>query len=70
MNLQQTIETLAEHNKWRRGDDPTMIDPVTIGMAIDSAIDHLGTIETLKAIIREQKRLMRKDDEKIPPLTP
>lgn len=35
MTLTQALTILREHNKWRRGADIEMIDPKTLGEAID-----------------------------------
>ncbi len=32
------LDTLKQHQAWRRGSDDTMLDPTEIGIAIDYAI--------------------------------
>ena len=46
MTKEETIEILRKHNEWRRydgevGKGPEMIDPKTLGEAIDTAIQEL-----------------------------
>ena len=50
MDLKEVINILKAHNEWRRsstiGEMP--YSPETIGKAIDSAINHLKELETIK----------------------
>lgn len=39
MDLEQAIEVLRLHNKWRRGSDDK-ISPEAIGIAIDTVVKH------------------------------
>jgi hypothetical protein len=41
MNIQQAIDILERHNKWRRGDGYEMVEPAEIGIAIDTIVEHL-----------------------------
>ena len=41
MTLPEAIKILKEHNEWRRGDDSEMINPTTLGIAIDLIVKHL-----------------------------
>jgi len=53
MNIPDTIKTLTEYNAWRRdhnGDMP-MFNPVTAGIAIDSAIKHLKELSIANAAL-------------------
>lgn len=46
MTTKETIEILETFNKWRRNDELTeMPSPKLIGIAIDSAIEKLKTID-------------------------
>lgn len=40
MTLSEAIKILKEHNEWRRGDDSEMVNPTTLGIAIDLIIQH------------------------------
>lgn len=41
MKLEQAIEILETHNRWRRGDDTVpMTNPKDIGIAIDIVVEH------------------------------
>ena len=40
MTLQEAIKILKEHNLWRRGDDSEMINPTTLGIAIDLIVSE------------------------------
>lgn len=39
--IEEVIEVLEKHNKWRRGGEGDMIDPKKIGVAINTAIHIL-----------------------------
>lgn len=39
MTTTEAIQTLTEYNAWRRGAETEMIDPITIRIAIDHAIE-------------------------------
>jgi hypothetical protein len=42
MNIKQAIGILQTHNKWRRGCDiEPMTNPTTLGIAIDTVIEHV-----------------------------
>ena len=42
MNIKQAIGILQIHNKWRRGCDiEPMTNPTTLGIAIDTVIEHV-----------------------------
>ena len=42
MKIKKVIKILKNYNKWRRGDENiNMINPKTLGIAIDEAIRHL-----------------------------
>ena len=42
MTLQEAIEILDNHNKWRRGDEIIqMINPTDLGIAIDICLKEL-----------------------------
>ncbi len=58
MNIPETIKTLTEYNKWRRdpSGDLTMINPIEIGIAIDSAIRHLNTVKRMKTLKKKLKK--------------
>ena len=48
--IQETIATLKEYNKWRRGDETiTMPDPFELGVAIDYAVRLLKELEHIKS---------------------
>jgi hypothetical protein len=48
--IQETIATLKEYNKWRRGDETiTMPDPFELGVAIDDAVRLLKELEHIKS---------------------
>ena len=49
MTTEQIIATLREHNEWRRGGEGEMLDPKTIGEAIEAACDALEELENHKA---------------------
>ena len=42
MEIQEAIEILKTHNKWRRGDlnMEFMMDPKDIGLAIDTVVEY------------------------------
>lgn len=40
MNISEAIQVLEEHNKWRKGAEIPQLDPVRIGMAIDTIINE------------------------------
>lgn len=40
MTLPEAIEILKLHNEWRRGGDGEMVNPTTLGIAIDLIIEH------------------------------
>ena len=41
MTLEQAIEILETHNRWRRGDDTVpMLKPKDIGIAIDVVVSY------------------------------
>lgn len=48
MTLNETIQVLERHNKWRRGADIPMEHPKAIGEAIDTAIHLLKQMEIKK----------------------
>lgn len=39
MNIEEAIQILKDHNKWRRGADMPMTDPKILGEAIDCIVD-------------------------------
>ena len=42
MNIKQAIGILQTHNKWRRGCDiEPMTNPTTLGIALDTVIEHV-----------------------------
>lgn len=48
MRKQDTLDLLTAFNEWRRGGEGDQPDPKEIGLAIDSAIDFIQSIETRK----------------------
>ena len=41
MKIQQAVQILKQHNKWRRADEMMeMTDPKTLGIAIDTIVAH------------------------------
>ena len=48
--IQETIATLKDYNKWRRGDETiTMPDPFEVGLAIGDAVRLLSELEIIKS---------------------
>ena len=48
--IQETIATLKDYNKWRRGDETiTMPDPFEVGVAIGDAVRLLSELEIIKS---------------------
>jgi hypothetical protein len=43
--LNETIEILTQHNKWRRGGYGVMTNPAELGRAIDNAVRELKKIQ-------------------------
>lgn len=41
MTPQEAAAILEEHNRWRRGEEIPMLDPKTIGEAIDAAVEFI-----------------------------
>lgn len=37
----QAVETLRDHNQWRKGESETMVRPEIVTEAIDEVVDHL-----------------------------
>lgn len=55
MTIEQAIEILERHNKWRRGDDEIPeTNPKELGEAIDTVVDNFK-ISTLNAAYLPQK---------------
>jgi len=54
MNIPDTIKTLAQYNAWRRDNNGNMpmFNPVTAGIAIDSAIKHLKELSIANAALK------------------
>jgi hypothetical protein len=48
--IQETIATLKDYNKWRRGDETiTMPDPFEVGVAIGDAVRLLSELEIIRS---------------------
>lgn len=73
MTIQQAIQILERHNKWRRADEMMdMADPKTLGIAIDTIVNHhkthntpepppkQGKQEVMNAVIEDMKQ--RRED--------
>ena len=44
MTLDEAVETLSRHNKWRRGGEGDMLNPVIVGVAIDVILGYIEGI--------------------------
>ena len=49
MIITQALENLELHNKWRRGENDTMLNPKNIGASIDCIIDFFRKDTTIKS---------------------
>lgn len=59
MTIEQAIEILERHNKWRRGDDDIPeTNPKELGEAIDTVVDNFK-ISTLNASYLPEKELLK-----------
>ena len=57
MTLTEAAAILKQHNEWRRwdGDDPRMVDPEQLGIAIDLVVAHIEQTETGKCPVTSSK---------------
>jgi hypothetical protein len=66
MTIEEAINILELHNKWRKGADIEMQPPYRIGMAIDLAVcelkNHMDNPPTLSLISLEKIIIKRIDD--------
>jgi hypothetical protein len=51
MTIDEAIEVLELHNKWRKGADIEMQSPVKIGMAIDLVVCELKTLRERQSLL-------------------
>jgi len=66
MNIPQTVATLREYNKWRRGaEDVECPHPTDIGHAIDSAIKHMQEALEYQSMIHKLTGELNKALEKV-----
>ena len=42
MEIQDAINLLEYHNKWRRGADVKMVNPTDLGVAIDIVVEYFN----------------------------
>ncbi len=48
MTVQEAIQILKEHNKWRRGNEDIpgqMTNPTELGVAIDTVVNHYKNVD-------------------------
>ena len=55
MELQEAIEILKKHNRWRRGAEIQQQNPFIIGEAIDTVVTHYETENYLKMVLSSKK---------------
>ena len=46
MNIEEAIKILKSHNEWRRDGEGEMVNPTTLGIAIDLIIEHYESLNT------------------------
>lgn len=63
MTIDEAIEVLELHNKWRKGADIEMQSPVKIGMAIDLVICELKTLRERQSSLFFDKPDVSSKDE-------
>jgi len=64
MKIEQAVEVLSQHQKWRRGEHDKATDPKKLGEAIDMVLHRLPGIITGNARYEKLRKLTpRKFDE-------
>jgi len=48
--MRDSIETLEQHNQWRRGADITMEHPATLGIAIEEVVKAAKRYDLLRTL--------------------
>ena len=77
MTIQQAVQILDRHNKWRRADEMMeMTEPKTLGIAIDTIVAHhkshnakepppaAGKIDVTEAVVADMKERSKIGTEK------
>jgi hypothetical protein len=57
LKVEQVIEVLAQHQKWRRGEHDNATDPTLLGKAIDVLVHKLPDIITGNARYEKLRKL-------------
>ncbi len=72
MTVQEAIQILKEHNKWRRSNEimpRPMVNPTELGIAIDTVVNHFDRKQHLADIMKadEKEGLYKTTDVNINP---